>query len=406
MHEAHQTVEEVARSAYGRLVALLSLRTRDVAAAEDALGDALLEALRDWPRDGVPSNPQAWLLTAARHRLLDRQRQGRAHERLAATLRTIDQHAAPLQGEDDLPDERLRMFFVCAHPAIDAAMHAPLMLQVVLGLDAARIAPAFLVSAAAMSQRLVRTKHKIRAAAIAFEVPEPDELPRRLQPVLEAIYAAYGLAWEVVSGGDSAVCELADEAIWLARVLVQRLPDEPEVHGLLALLLFCEARRAARRGARGDYVPLSSQDPALWSEPMVQVAEAALSTAAGYGKHAGRFQLEAAIQSVHADRRRTGRTDWPAVLLFYEHLVALAPTFAANIGLAIATAEVHGPDGRLQLLDRLPSASAATHQPFHAARAHLLSLQGRRDEAVRAFDRAIELTHEESVKRFLLRRRG
>ena len=272
MPGAHEAVELVARSAYGRILAWLCAKTRDVAAAEDAIGDALVEALSSWPRDGIPVEPEAWLLTAARHRLLDRQRRLRTREKHDAVLRSMLLDTDASRDAEGVPDERLRLFFVCAHPAIDPAVHAPLMLQLVLGVDAARMAPAFLVSPAAMSQRLVRAKTKIREAAIAFEVPGEDELPQRLEPVLEAVYAAYGLGWDGLPGADPAGRELADEAVWLARVLAQRLPDEPEVRGLLALLLFCESRRAARRTADGRYVPLLEQDPSLWHEPLLREA--------------------------------------------------------------------------------------------------------------------------------------
>jgi len=406
MSDARETVELVARSAYGRLVAWLSSRTRDVAAAEDALGEALLEALATWPRIGVPDKPEAWLLKAARHRLLDQQRHQRTRERHHEMLRSATADAMVFEGNDEYPDERLRLFFVCAHPAIDVAVHAPLMLQVVLGLEAARIAPAFLIAPSTMSQRLVRAKTKIREAAIAFEVPEEHELPQRLASVLEAIYAAYGLGWEGGHGAEPSARDLAEEAVWLARVLTQRMPDEPEVHGLLALLLFCESRHRAKRTERGDYVPLSEQDPTLWSEAPIREAEAELARAAQHGRHLGRFQLEAAIQSVHADRRRTGRTDWQAIALFYEHLVQLAPTLAARIGWAVAVAEVHGPEAGLELLDRIDHGSRASHQPFWAVRAHLLARLGHRDEATRAYDLAIALSHEASVRRFLIQRRG
>ncbi len=406
MENAHRTIELVARSAYGRLVAYLSAQTCDVASAEDALGEALVEALASWPRDGVPEKPEAWLLTAARHRLVDQERRTRTRERHEAALRSLVVDAEAVEGSEEFPDERLKLFFVCAHPAIDPAMHAPLMLQAVLGLDAARIAPAFLLSPAAMSQRLVRAKTKIREAAIPFEVPDDRELPRRLDSVLEAIYAAYGLGMDGIAGADPSARELAEEAIWLARVLVQRMPDEPEVGGLLALLLFCESRRLARRTTRGEYVPLSEQDPAAWSEPAIREAEAQLSAAARHGKHDGRFQLEAAIQSVHADRRRTGRTDWAAITLFYEHLVRLAPTLGALVGRAVATAEVRGPEAGLERLDGIGRSVVSSYQPYWAVRAYLLKSLGRVDEASEAFDVAIGLTQDEAVRRFLLERRG
>ena len=406
MESAHRTIELVARSAYGRLVAYLSAQTRDVASAEDALGEALVEALASWPRNGVPEKPEAWLLTAARHRLVDQERRMRTQERHEAALRSLVVEPEGVEGADELPDERLKLFFVCAHPAIDPALHAPLMLQAVLGLDAARIAPAFLLSPAAMSQRLVRAKTKIREAAIPFEVPDQRELPRRLDSVLEAIYAAYGLGTDGISGADPSARELAEEAVWLARVLAQRMPEEPEMDGLLALLLFCESRRLARRTARGEYVPLSEQDPAAWSESVILEAEARLSAAASRGKHDGRFQLEAAIQSVHADRRKTGRTDWAAIALFYDHLARLAPTVGALVGRAVATAEVRGPGAGLAVLEGIGSSVVSSYQPYWAVRAHLLKSLGRVDEASEAYDLAIGLTKDDAARRFLLGRRA
>ncbi len=405
MEDAHRTVEAVARSSYGRLVAYLSAHTRDVAGAEDALGEALLAALTAWPRDGVPEKPEAWLLAVARHRLIDRARHARVRAEHADALRLLAAESGGTTAPDEFPDERLKLFFVCAHPAIDPALHTPLMLQTVLGLDAARIAQAFLVSPAAMGQRLVRAKAKIREAGIPFEVPEERELPQRLGAVLDAIYAAYGLGWDEAAGAESRARGLADEAIWLARVLLQRMPGEPEIRGLLALLLFCEARRPARRTADGRYVPLDVQDPGAWSLAAIQEAEAELAAAARQGRP-GRFQLEAAIQSVHAERRISGRTDWSAIGVFYEPLVRLAPTLGARIGQAAAVAEAQGPAAGLALLEGIDRAAVSAYQPYWAVRAHLLKGLGRRDEASEAFDRAIGLTEDDAVRRFLLERRG
>jgi len=405
MGDARQTAEAVARSSYGRLLAFLSSRTRDVAAAEDALSDALLSALVSWPRDGVPQKPEAWLLTAARHRLIDQARRSRVRTEHAETLRLLTAESERIEPPGDFPDERLKLFFVCAHPAIDLALHAPLMLQTVLGLDAARIAQAFLVSPATMGQRLVRAKTRIREAGIPFDVPQDRDLPQRLGTVLEAIYATYGIGWDDAVGADPRGRDLAEEAIWLARVLLERLPGEPETRGLLALMLFCEARRPARRTPDGQYVPLSDQDPATWSLPAVLEAEAELAAAAKQGR-LGRFQLEAAIQSVHAERRITGRTDWGAIAVFYEHLVGIAPTLGARIARAAAVAEAQGSEAGLAHLDDIEPAAVSTYQPYWAVRAHILQRLGRLAEASGAFDRAIGLTEDDAVRRFLLERRG
>ena len=403
--DAHRAVEAVARESYGRLVAFLSARTRDVAGAEDALGEALIAALDTWPRDGVPKTPEAWLLTTARRRLIDRARREHVRAESTPTLELLAGETGERMGTDPIPDERLKLLFVCAHPAIDADMHTPLMLQAVLGLDAAEIARAFLVSPAAMAQRLVRAKTKIREAGIAFEVPEAHELRRRLEAVLSAIYAAYGSGWEDAAGVDPRARGLADEAIWLARVLRALAPDEPEVRGLLALILHCEARRRARRSTDGKFIPLSEQDPSLWDAAMIDEAEVELGEVARQAR-LGRFQLEAAIQSVHAERARSGRTDWKAIAWFYDRLVEVSPTLGARVGRAAAIAELEGPESALSLLDEIDGGSVKTYQPYWAVRAHLLKQSGRSHEARQAFDRAIGLAEDNALRRFLLDSRG
>src|ERR1700723_1697709 len=285
----HRTIERVARESYGRLVAYLSSHTRDVASAEDALSNALIAALTTWPRDGVPQNPEAWLLTAARHSLIDLVRHRQVAEANESTLLLLREESREAMMSAKYPDERLKLLFVCAHPAIDTAMHTPLMLQTVLGLDAARIASAFLVSPTTMGQRLVRAKTKIRDAGIQFDVPQDSELPRRLDAVLEAIYAAFGIGWDDMAGADQRGRDLAEEAIWLARVLLQLMPEQAEVHGLLALMLHCEARRAERRGPDGQFVPLSEQDAQQWSRPLIEEAERRLAEASKRCR-IGRFQ--------------------------------------------------------------------------------------------------------------------
>ena len=345
----HREIERVARESYGRLVAYLSSHTRDVASAEDALSNALVVALTTWPGDGVPHNPDAWLLTTARHSLIDHVRHQRVAEASEPTLLLLRQEPKELTLSAEFPDERLKLLFVCAHPAIDPAMHTPLMLQTVLGLDAARIAHAFLVSPTTIGQRLVRAKTKIRDAGIQFEVPQERELPQRLDAVLEAIYAAFGLGWDDMAGVDQRGRDLAEEAIWLARVLLDLMPGEAEVRGLLALMLHCEACRAARRGSDGRYVPLSEQDSKQWSRPLIDEAESHLAAAASRSRP-GRFQLEAAIQSVHAERARTGRTEWAAITLFYEQLIRISPTLGTRTGYAAAVTEAKGPEAGLAVL--------------------------------------------------------
>ena len=401
----HRTIERVARESYGRLVAYLSSSTRDVGSAEDALSNALVAALETWPRDGVPQNPEAWLLTAARRSFIDLVRHRQVAEASEPTLSLLREESKDMILLPEFPDERLKLLFVCAHPAIDPAMHTPLMLQTVLGLDAARIAHAFLISPTTMGQRLVRAKTKIRDGGIRFEIPQERELPQRLDAVLEAIYAAFGIGWDDMAGADQRGRDLAEEAIWLSRVLLQLMPGEAEVHGLLALMLHCEARRAARRGPDGRYVPLSEQDCQKWSLPLIKEAERHLAESSSRGR-AGRFQLEAAIQSVHAERARSGQIQWNAIMLFYEQLIRISPTLGTRTGYAAAVAEAKGAEAGLAALDGIDPEDISSYQPYWAARAHLLRRLGKTSEALDAFDRAIGLTEDPAVRQFLLQKRG
>jgi predicted RNA polymerase sigma factor len=400
-----RAIESVARESYGRLVAFLASRTRDPAGAEDALGDALLAALSTWPRTGIPASPEGWLLTAARNRLTDQSRHRLVRAQSEPTLQVILEASRYWEDRGVLPDQRLNLMLVCAHPAIDSDMHTPLMLQTVLGLDAAAIGRAFLVAPQTMGQRLVRAKTKIRQAGIAFEIPDASLLPERLGAVLNAIYAAFGTGWEDADGADAHRVELTDEALWLARLLAKLLPEEPEVRGLLALMLHCEARRPARRGAGGRYVPLADQDCRLWKETLIAEAEQQLALAARRSR-VGRFQLEAAIQSVHAERRRSGITEWPAIAAFYDRLAILTGAVGAEVGRAAAHAEVEGPAAALNMLDRIDPKLSSSYQPYWAVRAHLLDQMGDGAGAVAAYTRAIELTADEAVRGFLLRRRN
>jgi predicted RNA polymerase sigma factor len=403
--DTQRTIERVARESYGRLVAYLSAQTHDLGSAEDALSDALVSALTHWPLDGVPQNPEAWLMTAARRSLIDVIRHQRVVLASEPTLQLLKESSTEAALSTEFPDERLKLLFVCAHPAIDTAMHTPLMMQMVLGLDAARIAQAFLIAPKTMGQRLFRAKTKIRSGGIPFEIPQERDLPERLDAVLEAIYAAFAIGWDDLAGADQRGRNLTQEATWLARVLLQLMPNQAEVQGLLALMLYCEARRMARRDAKGRYVPLSEQDPKQWSLPFIEEAERHLGEAFQRGR-VGRFQLEAAIQSVHAERARTGRTEWLAVARFYEQLVRISPALGPRIGYAAAVAEANGPEAGLEQLDKMEAEAVSAYQPYWAVRAHLLQKLGKAAEASDAYDRAIGLAEDPAVKKFLLQRRG
>jgi RNA polymerase sigma-70 factor (ECF subfamily) len=393
--DAAAAAEAAARHSYGRLLAWLAWQWRDVAAAEDALAEAFATALERWPRDGVPAAPDAWLLSAAKHRLLMAARRQRLADDPTLTVLWPDEHAAAPDAAP-LPDARLRLLFVCAHPAIDAGVHSALMLQTVLGLDAARVASAFLVKPEAMTKRLVRAKAKIRATGLRFEEPPPDEWPTRLASVLEAIYGAYTLHWGLADDADSG--ELASEARFLAELVASQLPDEPEALGLVALLWHCEARRPARRAA---FQPLHEQDAAQWDQALIARANAALLQASTH-RSPGPFQLEAAIQAAHAQGRLEDRVPWGDITRLYERLLELAPTVGACIAHAVAVAHAApDPAAGLRLLDAIEPERVASHQPWWAARAHLLAMAGAHADAATAYGRALGLTVEPRLREWL-----
>jgi RNA polymerase sigma-70 factor (ECF subfamily) len=404
--QARNAVEAVARRSYGKLVAYLAARTRDVASAEDALSDAFASALTAWPAKGCPSNPEAWLLTVARRKAMNAARQQRKGQIVAEQLKLLSDGLDDVAAEANIPDERLAMMFACAHPAIDVTIRAPLILQVVLGLDAATIASAFLVSPAAMGQRLVRAKNKITQAGIPFRVPEREELPGRLCTVLDAIYAAFAEGWIDAGGTEIARRDLAEEAIFLGRLVTELLPGDAEALGLLALMLHAEARRPARRNAQGDYVPLRDQDPELWDLHMIDEAEALLLRASASGS-IGRYQLEGALQSAHVHRRRTGRANWAAVVDLYDALLALSGSPVVVINRAVAIAELHGARAGLEAMQEIAAdMRLSEYQPYWAARAELLAKAGIDDEARNAYEVAIGLERDPAVRRFLRERQS
>jgi RNA polymerase sigma-70 factor (ECF subfamily) len=403
-NEAHRAAERVARDSYGRLVAFLTARTRDVAGAEDALAEAFATALRLWPLAGVPDNPDAWLLTAARRRQVDaiRRRQTRMAGEEHLQLMADEIEAAAAANADSLPDRRLGLMFACAHPAIERGMRAPLILQTILGLTAIDIAAAFLIPPATMSQRLVRAKTRILDTGIPFRIPEREELPERLGAVLEAIYAAYSKGWGEME--DDSPPPLADEAIWLGRLIVSLMPDEPEAKGMLALMLYAEARRPARRALDGAYVPLEAQDIGLWNDGQIEMAEQLLRQA-NAGGPSGRYQIEAAIQSAHVARRIFGIANWSAVVALYDHLLTLTGSPVVALNRAVALAEIEGPAKALDAIAPLAADKRmASYQPFWAAQGALLMRAGRRAEARQALTVAIGLSTDDAVRRHLMRK--
>jgi RNA polymerase sigma-70 factor, ECF subfamily len=405
--QAHEAAAAAARRSYGRLVAFLSARTRDVAGAEDALSEAFVAALADWPKSGVPRSPEAWLLAAARRRSIDAARRRRTAAEGSGQVQLLAEEMAAMAKESaPIPDERLSLMFACAHPAIEASIRAPLILQTILGFDAATIASAFLVAPATMGQRLARAKAKIRLAGIPFRTPEREDVAERLDAVLAAIYAAFAEGWSDPAGVEAKRRNLAEEAIWLGRLIAELLPNEPEVLGLLALMLYSDARRPARRDADGEFIPLSEQDPQRWDGTLIEEAETLLWRAHRLDA-IGRYQLEAALQSAHVARRLGRGVDWAAIVRLYDALCGLTGSPVVAINRAVVLAETEGAAAGLAALDAIAvDARLAEYQPYWAARADLLARTGKRVAAQEAYDQAIGLEVDPAVRRFLQRRRA
>jgi RNA polymerase sigma-70 factor, ECF subfamily len=401
---ARRAAEDAARTSYGRLLAFLVARFRDVETAEDALAEAFSAALDTWPSAGIPASPEAWLTTVAKRNMLMSARHRKVHDAFAEA----EQHALrPLDSQDDsFPDDRLKLLFACAHPALDESIHLPLMLQTILGFEARQIAPALLVSPAAMAQRLVRAKTKLREERAPFEVPSGDDLEPRLSAVLEAIYAAYFLSLDGISVVGDAASDMRREALYLARLVASLMPQHPEPMGLVALILFCESRERARLTPQGAFVPLHSQDAALWDRAQIVEAEQILTRAASH-RLPGPLQLEAAIQSAHTQRAFTGVVPWTGIAQLYEALVACAPSVGGRVGQAVAVAESQGPEEGLRLLDVLErdeDKRVATHQPFWVARSELQFRAGHKTTAAASMQRALGLSERAEVRAYLLER--
>jgi RNA polymerase sigma-70 factor (ECF subfamily) len=393
----HDAAVQVARQSYGALLARLAARTGDIALAEDALGSALEEALRRWPADGVPANPDGWILTVARNRQRDSWKS--AAHRARRPLEHAEHLPTGIPGPDDLDvdavgERRLELMLVCAHPAIDPGVRSPLMLQAVLGLEAAHVARVFAVPPATMAQRLVRAKKRIRTARVPFVVPDRSVLAERLPAVLEAIYGCLAASWD---DDATATDSLAGEAQYLAVTLAALLEDDSEAWALAALTTYALSRAVP---SHERYAPLDQRDPAEWNVDLVAEAESYLRRAVGEGPP-GRFALEASISAVHADRIRTGVLDLAALRVLYEALLIVAPTLGARVAHASVVGRVDGPESGLDLLDALDEPG---FQPWHAARADLLTRSGRTDEARLAYHRASGLTDDPRLRSFLLRK--
>jgi RNA polymerase sigma-70 factor, ECF subfamily len=393
-------LSSIVRTSHGRLVAMLASRTRDIAGAEDCVAEAYRMALEKWPTDGLPQNPEGWLMTVARNRMTDR---AKSHFNKSSTSLHDDngeavEIAVPANQEtDEIPDERLKLMFACAHPAIDETVRAPLIMQTVLGLEASDIARLFLVPVSTMAQRLVRAKTKIRDAGIPFSIPDRAHWPERLEAVLEAIYGAY-------SAGLDDIADVTEdrgvEALHLADLLAVLLPEEAEALGLAALICFSASRADAKTDAKGNFVPLDIQDPALWNSKLTARGAQCLSRAEQL--HViGRFQLEAAIQSVHSDRRRSGITNWQAIARLYEGLVTLYPTSGVMVARAYAVSKIAGAKAGLKALRQIPADILADFQPAQACLAALLAEAGDAEGAVQAYVKAISLCNDEQTRNYL-----
>lgn len=400
---AYAAAQQAARSSFGRLVSWLAWQWRDIAAAEDALADALLKALERWPIDGIPSSPDAWLLSVAKRQLLQLARHDKVRSDPAVTA-LLEQECAQDEGAPMtiIPDARLKLLFVCAHPAIDEKIRTPLMLQIVLGLQASEIAPAMLMSPATLAQRLVRAKQKIKDTGLRFEEPDTSDLPARLHDVLEAIYGAFGLSVEAIAGAESRITDLQQESIFLCGLVCTLMPEAAEAQGLLALMLFRQARSAAQLSPQGEFIPLPEQDMQRWDKVAILRADQLLWTAASQ-RQPGPFQLEAAIQSAHCHRLFTGKTPWAGIEQLYAQINQYYPTSGSRVAGAVALAEAGDAAAGLAQLRAIEQSYSNGFQPWWVAYAHCLRLLGQKSEATAALKMALGLTSDVRLRKYLER---
>lgn len=392
-------IEKTVRASYGKLLAFLSSRSKDIQACEDALSESFAAASKKWSESGIPDNPEAWIFQVAKNRLIDFKRKEKRALNSNETVILLELEKAE-HSKDFFKDDRLKLMFVCCHPSIDESVRTPLILQTVLGLDAGVIASAFLTSPAAMTKKLVRAKQKIKLSGIDFVIPEAESLFDRSEFVAEAIFAIYGKSWDAFGGSDNQLKDLSAEALFLADLLVQLLPDQAEPKGLLAYILHCESRKKARITEAGDYIPLEEQDTLLWNFDFIKKAEVLLQQAFTF-KKIGRFQIEAAIQSAHSARVFQKLNNWPQILSLYDGLIQMTPTVGAYVNRAFAIAECSGAEQALQSLSELDQKVISTYQPFWVLKAVILKKLKRIPEASHCYEVALGLTESETVKNFL-----
>ena len=394
-------VERVFRADYGRAVAAVTRMLGDVGLAEEAVQEAFAAALESWPRSGIPPSTTGWIVTTARNRAIDRFRREITRDQRHAHAELLFGYNDPLE-QDEIQDDRLRLIFTCCHPALSRAAQVALTLKLVAGLTTAEIAGAFLVSEVTMAQRIVRAKNKIRNAHIPYRVPEAHELPNRLVPVLSVVYLVFNEGYLSSTGDALTRVDLASEGVRLGRLLMSLMPDEPEVHGLLALMLLTESRRPARVDVKGDLVLLADQDRTLWDPVLVEEGQSLVRECLRRNTP-GAFQVQAAIAAVHSDAQSLRDTDWSQIVELYDQLLGLAPSPVVRLNRAIAVAELHGPqDGLRELAD----VNLENYHHLHSTRAELLTRLGRLREADDEYGRAIELTENEVERRFLVARQS